>query len=117
MNRSNGRLAVARAQALFTSDLPIHSQPSRTEVTDVIRRAMHTHGGVQACACEVAAAYGEHPEVAAPRMRWALTVVDSVYAPVSHPARRAIAVAHPPRVVGRRGRNAGPRSTSRTALA
>jgi hypothetical protein len=72
-------LTAARAEALFTSDLTAWQSPARSDVADAIRRAVLSHGGTRGCAAEVAAAYGEYPETAVPRMRWALTVVTAVY--------------------------------------
>lgn len=73
-------LTTARAEALFTSDISASSQPSPVEVAVAIRRAVRRYGGTRGCAAEVAFAYGDHPETAAPRMRWARTVVETVYA-------------------------------------
>ena len=42
--------------------------------------AIGTHAGLGGCAAEVAAEYGEHPETAARRMRWARAVVDGINA-------------------------------------
>lgn len=78
MNRSAADLlTIARAYALFTSHLSSSSSPSCTEATDIIRAAVRTHGGIHACAIEVAGEYGSHPETAAPRMRWALHVAET----------------------------------------
>jgi hypothetical protein len=74
MKHPTNLVTAARAEALFTSDLPANSEPSRAEVTDAIRRAVRAHGGCRGCAIEVAGEYGEHPETAVPRMRWALAV-------------------------------------------
>jgi hypothetical protein len=38
---------------------------------------------------EVAAAYGEHPETAARRMRWARAVIDSINAPAGWPGAKS----------------------------
>jgi hypothetical protein len=73
-------LTAARAEALFTSDLSAGSSPTRDQVTAAIRRALRNYGGVRGCAAEVAAAYGDCPETAAPRMRWSRGVVDAFYA-------------------------------------
>ena len=73
---------VARAEALFTSDLSVRGQYTQIEVAAAIRRAIDTHRGLRGCAGEVAAAYGEHPETAARRMRWARAVVEGINAPV-----------------------------------
>jgi hypothetical protein len=35
--------------------------------------------GIRGCAARVAQAYGEHPETAVPRMRWARTVVTAAF--------------------------------------
>lgn len=74
-----GVLAAARAEALFSSDVSACSPIAAQEVKDAIRRAVRLNGGVRGCAAQVAAAYGDYPETAAPRMRWARNVVDSVY--------------------------------------
>src|SRR4051794_2122381 len=68
-------LTAARAEALFTSHLPTGYSPSRGQATAVISAAVRAHGGTRGCAAEVAGAYGERPETAAPRMRWARAVV------------------------------------------
>jgi hypothetical protein len=70
---------AARAAALFTSDLSAGSTHTHDEVAQMIRRAVRVHGGTRGCVQEVAAAYGDYPETAAPRMRWALAVVLAVY--------------------------------------
>jgi hypothetical protein len=75
-------LTAIRAEALFTSDLSTESDPSCAEVAAAIRGALRTHGGALGCAIELAGAYGDRPETAAPRMRWALRVVEATY-PVS----------------------------------
>jgi hypothetical protein len=73
-------LTAARAEALFTSQLPTGSAPSGAAVADAIRLAVRAHGGVRGCATDVAAEYGDHPDLAVPRMRWALGVIDHQYA-------------------------------------
>ena len=69
----------ARADALFVSHLSAQHSPTRIEVETAIRQAVRAHGGTRGCAGEVAAAYGRHPETAAPRMRWARAVVDNLF--------------------------------------
>jgi hypothetical protein len=73
------------ADALFASDLSARCAYTRIEVATAIRRAIGTYHGTGGCAAEVAAAYGEHPETAARRMRWARVVIDGINAPVGWP--------------------------------
>jgi hypothetical protein len=70
----------ARADALFTSDLSAQRDYTTIEVAAAISHAMGAHHGIRGCAGEVAAAYGEHPETAASRMRWARAVIEGIYA-------------------------------------
>src|SRR2546430_6384154 len=79
MNTTTDPLTAARAEALFVSDLSTADHPSDAQVAAAIRHALRTHGGSRGCAADVAAAYGDHPELAAPRMRWARSVVESLY--------------------------------------
>jgi DNA topoisomerase VI subunit B len=78
-------LLAARAEALFTSDLSARREYTQTEVAAAISHAMDAHDGIPGCVAEVAAAYGEHPETAARRMRWARAVIESINSPVSWP--------------------------------
>jgi hypothetical protein len=71
-------LLAARAEALFTSDLSARCEYTRIEVAAAISRAIGTHDGIRGCAGEVAAAYGEYPETAARRMRWARAVIEGI---------------------------------------
>jgi hypothetical protein len=66
---------ATRAEALFASSLQPSDQPTFDEVVAAIGRSLRTHGGVSGCVDAVAAQYGEHPEEAASRMRWALSLV------------------------------------------
>jgi hypothetical protein len=72
-------LTAARAEALFASDLSIHHLPTAAQISAAIRNAVRAHGGTRGCAGEVAAAYGDYPESAAARMRWALGIVQRTY--------------------------------------
>jgi hypothetical protein len=74
-----GQLVTARAEALFASDLSAQCEHTETEVAAAIKHAIRTHHGLRGCAGEVAAAYGERPETAARRMRWARAVVEDMY--------------------------------------
>jgi hypothetical protein len=67
------------AEALFASSVQSSDSPSPEQVqgavTTMLRRL-----GVRGCAEQLAAEFGEHPEMAAPRMTWALATVRAVYA-------------------------------------
>lgn len=79
-------LTAARAEALFTSPLATGSRPSFDAVDDAIRIAVRDHQGVRGCAADLAGEYGDHPETAVPRMRWARHLVEELYA--ARPSRR-----------------------------
>ena len=72
-------LTAARAEALFTSQLGTGSKLTYDVVEDAIRIAVHAHGGVRGCAGDVAAEFGDHPELAVPRMLWARDVIEHLY--------------------------------------
>jgi hypothetical protein len=40
-----------------------------------VRESLHTHHGASGCLAVCAVEYGEHPESAAQRMHWALSLV------------------------------------------
>ena len=79
MTAQTTALTAARAEALFTSPLATGSQPAYDVVDEAIRMAVRAHGGVRGCAADVAGEYGDHPELAVPRMRWARGVVEHLY--------------------------------------
>jgi hypothetical protein len=61
---------TARADALFASPLQRSDEPTPAQVHQAIAAAVAAFG-IRGCAARVAQAYGEHPETAVPRMRWA----------------------------------------------
>lgn len=71
-------LAVARAEALFASAVQSSSAPTPAGVRRAVAESF-TRLGSRGCAACVAGEYGDHPEVAAARMRWALATVAVVY--------------------------------------
>jgi hypothetical protein len=79
--------AENRAAALFASDLSRYCRPSRADVAAAIGTAMAAQGGVRGCLGEVAAAYGEHPETAVLRMRWARQTIEAELTADKHSAR------------------------------
>jgi hypothetical protein len=62
-----------RAQALFVSHLQPSQQPRADEVAAAIEDSLRRWGPA-GCAAAAAAEYGDHPDTAASRMRWALAV-------------------------------------------
>ena len=67
-----------RADALFASALQRSDEPSAAQVRQAIAAAIRAFGA-RGCAARVAQAYGEHPETAVLRMRWARTAVSGVF--------------------------------------
>jgi hypothetical protein len=67
-------ISIARADALFASSLQRSDEPTPAQVHQAVAAALAAFG-IQGCAARVAQAYGEHPETAVPRMRWARAVV------------------------------------------
>jgi hypothetical protein len=63
-----------RAEALFASDLQPSDRPTQAQVARAIHISLVVRGGTAGCAAVMAAEYGEHPEAAARRMRWALAL-------------------------------------------
>ena len=67
-------ISTVRADALFASALQRSDEPSAAQVGQAIAAAVRAFGA-RGCAARVAQAYGEHPETAAMRMRWALAMI------------------------------------------
>jgi hypothetical protein len=85
-------ISTARADALFASALQRSDEPSAVRVRQAIAAAIRAFGA-RGCAERVAQAYGEHPETAVLRMRWARTAVTGVFGDArperAHPAMPA----------------------------
>ena len=69
---------IAQADALFASVLQISDEPSAVQVMRAIEAATSTLGDL-GCAAKVAQEFGEHPEIAVTRMRWARAEVAGVF--------------------------------------
>ena len=67
-------ISTARADALFASSLQRSDEPSPVQVHQAIAAAVAAFG-IRGCAARVAQAYGEYPETAMLRMRWARAAV------------------------------------------
>jgi hypothetical protein len=64
-------ITAARAAALFVSDISAADRPTRAEAEEAIRRAIRIHGGIRGCTADMAATYGDYPDLAPARMAWA----------------------------------------------
>lgn len=71
---SHLNVEATRADALFASALQLSDGPSAAQVRQAIAAAIRMFG-TRGCTARVAQAYGEHPETAIVRMRWARAVV------------------------------------------
>jgi hypothetical protein len=78
-------ISTVRADALFASAVQRSDQPTANQVRQAIAAALATFGG-RGCAARVAQAYGEHPETAVLRMRWARATVAGVSGTRPEPA-------------------------------
>ena len=78
MSTRTDPVTAARAAALFVSDISTADRPSRAQAELAILRAIRTHGGSRGCAADMAAYYGDYPELAAARMVWARTVAEGL---------------------------------------
>ena len=72
-------VSAIRADALFASALQCSDQPSAVQVKQAIAAATLALGDL-GCAARVAQEFGEHPETAVARMRWARTTVAGAFA-------------------------------------
>jgi hypothetical protein len=73
------RFQAVRAEALFASTLQESQRPGPDEVREAVAGTLRRRG-IRDCAGAVAEEYGAHPEIAVPRMTWAISMVDTVYA-------------------------------------
>ena len=67
-------ISTARADALFASTVQRSDEPTAAQVHGAIAAALAAFG-IRGGAARVAQAYGEHPETAVQRMRWARAMV------------------------------------------
>jgi len=87
-------LPAARVAALFASPLSVGRELTPAEVDRAIQESVRLYGGVRGCCAEMAAAYGDYPESAVSRTRWARRIVDTVYPPRARRLVRARRTAH-----------------------
>ena len=72
-------VSPALADALFASALQRSDGGGRRQVHQAIATAISAYGQL-GCAARVAQAYGDHPEIAVTRMRWARAAVADAFA-------------------------------------
>jgi hypothetical protein len=77
------------ADALFASVLQRSDSPSAGQVRKAIAATVRAYGGL-GCVQRVAQEFGDHPEAAVDRMRWARAVADEVFASPSAPAQQSL---------------------------
>ena len=71
-------ISAIRADALFVSALQRGDQPSAREVRLAVAAAVRAFGR-RGCAGRVAQEFGDHPETAVTRMRWARQVAGEAF--------------------------------------
>jgi hypothetical protein len=77
---------VVRAEALFVSALQRSGEPTAGQVRQAVAGTVRAFGS-RGCAERVAQEFGDHPETAVERMRWARELAGQVFArPATHPA-------------------------------
>ena len=67
-----------RTEALFVSDVQRSQQPTPELIRAAVVRTVHRFGGT-GCAAMVAQEFGEHPDSAVGRMRWARSAVRNAF--------------------------------------
>jgi hypothetical protein len=81
--------SAAWAEALFASALQRSDNPSAGQVRRAIAAAVRAYGGL-GCVQRVAQEFGDHPEAAVERMRWARAVAGELSAAPPAPARQSL---------------------------
>jgi len=71
-------LQAVRAEALFVSALQQSDNPDAGQIRLAITRAVREFGS-RGCAARVAQEFGDHPELAAPRMQWTRQAVNETF--------------------------------------
>ena len=80
---------AAWADALFASVLQRSDNPSVGQVRKAIAATVCAYGSL-GCVQRVAQEFGDHPEAAVDRMRWARAVADELSASPSAPAQQRL---------------------------
>ena len=72
-------IAVAHTDALFVSAVQRSDEPPAVQVRQAVAAALRRFGP-RGCAERVAQEFGDHPEIAAARMRWARRQIAQAFA-------------------------------------
>jgi hypothetical protein len=72
-------IGAVRADAVFVSGLRLSDEPSAGQVRQAVAAAIRAFG-CSGCAGRVAQEFGDHPETAVIRMRWARAVAREAFA-------------------------------------
>jgi ABC-type sugar transport system ATPase subunit len=86
LGRNGAGTSAVWADALFVSALQRSDNPSMGQVRKAIAAAVRAHGG-RGCVERVAQEFGDHPETAVARMRWARAAAGEVFASPAGPAQ------------------------------
>jgi hypothetical protein len=86
-------ISAVGADALFVSALQRSDEPSSRQVRQAVAAALRAYGAA-GCTGRVAQEYGDHPEMAAARMRWARTAATEAFGEAAPEAARARKLAH-----------------------
>jgi hypothetical protein len=93
-------LNTVRSEALFASALQRSDTPSPAEIRRAVMLTIHDLGS-RGCAAHVAQEFGDHPDRAVVRMRWAHRMIEQAFRTGAPVARRPVA-RHPVRAGGSR---------------
>ena len=100
-------IGASQADAIFASKLQRCDEPSAGQVRQAVAAAIRAFG-YSGCAERVAQEFGDHPETAVIRMRWARAMAGEAFAdPVlgARPAGRCWRIAGRPSPAARRSRH------------
>jgi hypothetical protein len=95
---SSVTITAVRSEALFVSSLQRSEEPGPEQVEAAVRQAVRRWGS-RGCAERVAQEFGDHPDTAVLRMRWARRMVEQAFAPSLRPAAPPHTSASPAPVV------------------
>jgi len=81
-------ISAFAADALFVSALQCSEAPSRGQIRQAVEVAVRAFGA-SGCAGRVAQEFGDHPETAAARMRWARAAARAAFVDLVPEPRRS----------------------------